>query len=149
MKKLLALCFCIFNCFAASAQTQNPVSWTAAYKATSATEGEIIITAKIDKNWHIYSQDATADGPVPTSFIFEKNKNYQLNGKAVEIGAHEIFDKTFDAKISSFSDKAEFIQKIKFTGKPGFVIPFKLEYMSCNDMMCLPPKTIDLSVKVQ
>lgn len=149
MKKLLALYFCIFSFFATIAQSQNPVSWNAAYKPTSATEGEIIITARIEKGWHTYSQRPSTDGPIPTSFMFGKPSQFQLVGKTEESDAHEEFVKAFDAKIFVFTDKAEFRQKIKFTGKPGFVIPFKLEYMSCNDMMCLPPKTIDLSVKVQ
>jgi len=150
MKKLITLCFLAILSFASKAQQQqNPVTWTATYKALSATEGEITIIASIEKNWHIYSQDASNNGPVPTSFLFEKNKNYQVEGKATEIGAHEIFDKAFDAKISSFSEKAEFKQKIKITGKTGFSILIKVEFMCCNDMMCLPPKTIDLTVKVQ
>ncbi|MES2679196.1 MAG: protein-disulfide reductase DsbD domain-containing protein [Bacteroidota bacterium] len=148
MKKIITLFLCLFGFFAANAQ-ENPVTWSATYKAISATEGEIIINAKIDKNWHIYSQTASSAGPVPTSFNFEPVKNFKLLGTPTEIGAHEIFDKTFDAQISSFSDKAEFRQKIKITGKPGFMIPFTVEYMSCNDMMCLPPKTVNLNVKTQ
>lgn len=149
MKKLFTFFIPFFAFLNSQSQVQNPVSWTAAYKSVSATEGEITVFANIQKGWHIYSQDTTSAGPIPTSLNFNGSKDYQLVGKAVEIGAHEIFDKAFGAKISSFSDKAEFKQKIKIVGKPGFTIPFKIEYMSCNDMMCLPPKTIDLSVKVQ
>jgi hypothetical protein len=149
MKKIFTFFTALLAFLSSHSQTQNPVSWTAAYKSISATEGEIIISANIQKGWHIYSQDTTSAGPIPTSLIFDGSKNYQLIGKAIETGAHEIFDKAFGAKISSFSDKAELKQKIKIISKPGFAIPFKIEYMSCNDMMCLPPKTIDLSVKVQ
>jgi thiol:disulfide interchange protein DsbD len=149
MKKILVLLCLSLMCFKIQSQPQEPVKWTASYKSLSPGEGEITIIANIDKNWHIYSQDATKDGPIPTSFNFKPSKDFQLLGKPIEIGAHEIFDKTFEAKISSFSDRAEFKQKIKLTAKTGFVVSFKVEFMCCNDMMCLPPKTVDLSIKVQ
>ncbi|WP_317899092.1 protein-disulfide reductase DsbD domain-containing protein [Aurantibacillus circumpalustris] len=149
MKKILALCFTLLLSFNFFSQSKNPISWVTSYKSISSTEGEIIIIASIEKGWHMYSQDTTSAGPVPTTFYFEKATGFKLVGKALEIGAHEIFDKAFDAKISSFSDKAEFRQKIKITGKTSFTIPFKVEYMCCDDSMCLPPKTVDLSVKVQ
>jgi len=149
MKKIITLCLVVFAMLASHAQTQNPITWTATYKPVSSTAGEIVISAVIEKNWHTYSQRATEDGPVPTSFVFEKSKQYEIVGKAEESDAHEIFDNAFGAKIFVFSNKAEFTQKIRVIGKPGFSIPFKVEYMCCNDKMCLPPKTVDLSVKVQ
>jgi hypothetical protein len=146
MKKIFfALIFCT-AVFSSQAQSQNPVQWMAFYKSLTPTEGEIVITAMIDKNWHTYSQRPTDAGPIPTSFTFAASKQYQLVGKTEESDAHEEFVKAFEAKIFLFTNKAEFHQKIKLLTKPGFSIPFKVEFMSCNDMMCLPPKTIDLSV---
>lgn len=149
MKKIFALCFFLFAGIALRAQTQNPITWTASYKSVSSTAGEIIITATIEKNWHTYSQRPTEDGPVPTSLMFKESKQYQLVGKAEESDEHEIFDNAFGAKIFVFSDKAEFTQKIRVVGKAGFSIPLQIEYMCCNDKMCLPPKTVELTVKVQ
>lgn len=148
MKQLFTFCF--FLMAALGLNAQNPVSWTVVYKPISATEGEIVATAMIEKPWHMYSQKATEDGPIPTTFTFSDSKLYQLNGKTEESNAHEEFDKAFGAKIASFSGSAEFKQKVKLSGaKAGTVIPFKVEYMVCNDMTCLPPKTVDLNVKVQ
>lgn len=149
MKKIIALCFGLFAFLNAHSQAPNPVSWMATYKSISASEGEIVITALIEKNWHTYSQRPTADGPIPTSFSFPLSKQYQLDGKTEESQAHEEYQEAFGAKVFLFSDKAEFRQKIKILGKGGFPISFKVEYMSCDDKMCLPPKTVDLSVKVQ
>lgn len=149
MKKILFLFSALVFSLAAKSQSQNPVTWVATYKAISAGEGEIIIQAKIDKGWHTYSQRPTEAGPIPTSFEFKAlPSNYELAGKTVETDAHEEFVKAFDAKIFVFTDKAEFKQKIKVKGKGGFTVPVKIEFMTCNDMMCLPPKTIELMVKV-
>jgi DsbC/DsbD-like thiol-disulfide interchange protein len=149
MKKLFFLVPIFFFVSALSSQQQNPVSWQAQFKAVTATEGEIILTASIQKGWHIYSQRPTEAGPIPTSFTLSPSQNFKLIDKPTEEGSQEEFDKAFEAKIYSFNEKATLKQKIKLTGKPGFTVNIKVEYMSCNDMMCLPPKTSDLTVKVQ
>lgn len=149
MKKVMAIAFCLFAFFGVRSQGQNPVTWQASYKSISATEGEVIISAKIEKGWHTYSQRPTDAGPIPTSFKFVESKQYKVVGKTEESNAHEEFVKAFDAKIFVFQDKAEFKQKIKLSGKTATTIAFKVEYMCCNDMMCLPPKTLDLTVKAQ
>ncbi|MFO0356546.1 MAG: protein-disulfide reductase DsbD domain-containing protein [Sphingobacteriaceae bacterium] len=127
-------------------QTADPTKWTVVYNSINDKEGEIVVTATIDKGWHTYSIRKTADGPIPTSVTFESNKNFELLGELVEGEAHEVYDKAFDAKLFVFDDKAVFKHKVKLSGKAGFTIKLKVEYMCCNDMMCLPPKTIDLSV---
>src|SRR6185436_9588093 len=100
-----------------SAQSKNPLSWQASYVPASATEGEIVITAKIETGWHTYSQRATDAGPIPTSFTFTPSKQYQLVGKTEESEAHEEFVPAFEAKIFVFKDKAEFRQKVKIIAK--------------------------------
>lgn len=135
--------------FSVLSAQQNPVTWSAVYKGTANSEGEIIITAKIEKGWHTYSQKATDAGPIPTTFTFPKSKDYEIAGKTEESNAHEEYVKAFEATLYVFHDKAEFRQKVKLKSKSALTIPFKVEFMSCNDMMCLPPKTIELSVKTQ
>jgi DsbC/DsbD-like thiol-disulfide interchange protein len=148
MKNFILSSLLLFLFSGATSQTQNPVKWQAAYKAISATEGEIVITAEIEKGWHTYSQRPTDAGPIPTSFKFAPSKDYDLVGKTEESNAHEEYVKAFEAKIFVFNGKAEFKQKVKVK-KKGAVITLKVEYMCCNDMMCLPPKTFDLTVKAQ
>ena len=139
MKTILLSLLSIFT-LSFSAQVQDPVHWSAQYKKISATEAEIIVTATIDAKWHTYSQKPTNDGPIPTSFTITVPKGFSLVGTPVESEAHEEFVPAFGAKISVFTGKAEFRQKLKTNGKAGLMIPIKVEYMTCNDMMCLPPK---------
>ena len=140
---LITCAFCI------NAQQQDPVSWSAKYEPVNDKEGKIVVTALIQKGWHTYSQRETEAGPIPTTFSFTPSKQYTLEGKAEETGAHEEFDKAFEAKLHVFHEKAVFTQKISVKGVGPFTIPFTVEYMSCNDMMCLPPKTANLQVQVQ
>lgn len=147
MKKLNLLLI-LFIPFLGFAQTLNPVKWEAKFTQLTEITGEIVITAKIDKGWHIYSQRPTDVGPIPTSFVFAPGSNFELVGKTNESNAKEEYVKAFEAKVWIFDEKAVFTQNIKIKNTKGFNSTLKLEFMTCNDIQCLPPKTIDLQITV-
>lgn len=147
-KHLFAVLFGAIT-LSAAGQQQEPVSWSAEFRPINDKEGEILVKGTIQKGWHTYSQRETDAGPIPTSVTFAPSANYELKGKTEETGAKEEFDKAFDAKLYVFHDKAVFSQKISIKADRPFSIPLSVEYMSCNDMMCLPPKTVNLQVQVQ
>ena len=149
MIRLLTLVFLCLGGITYSQTQQDPVSWNAAFKSNSATEGEIIVTGIIQPGWHTYSIRATDAGPIPTSVTFTTSPGIKLNGTISEEGAQEEFDKAFDARLYVFHKKAELKQKITVPAQGGGQVQLTVEYMSCNDMMCLPPKTVTLQVKVQ
>jgi thiol:disulfide interchange protein DsbD len=126
----------------------NPITWTATYLDKPNQEGELIITATIEDKWHIYSQRPSDAGVIPTSFTITSNSKMMLIGKVEETNAHEIFDKAFDAKVFTFDKEAVFTQKIKRNSKEMITVKITLEFMTCNDMQCLPPKLVDLIVTI-
>lgn len=148
MKNFIVFCLSLFS-FLSFGQNLNPVKWEAVYKSKNNNEGEIIITAKIEKGWHIYSQNISPDaGPIPTSFIVSPGNNFELASKILETNPIEIHDKAFDAKLMIFEEKGIFTQKIKLKNIKGFNSIIKVEFMVCNDMQCLPPKTVDIAVNI-
>lgn len=147
MKKITVFLIALLPFFGFS-QALNPVKWQAGFTALPNNEGEITITAHIEKNWHIYSIKPTDAGPIPTSFVFTPGANFELMGKTEETNAHEILDKAFDAKLWIIDEKGVFKQKIKLKNAKGFNTIIKLEFMTCNDIQCLPPKTVDLSLNI-
>ena len=55
------------------------------------------------------------------------------------------------APLPVFSGKFELVTRFKVPAsvQPGLVnIPGKLRYQACNDRMCLPPKTVELTLPV-
>lgn len=148
MKYLFLFFLLLANLFGFSQGDENPVVWQASYTDKDNLEGEIKFTAIINPNWHIYSQRPTDAGPIPTSFTITPNSNFELIDKVSEDNAHEEFVKAFEAKVFVFEKQAVFTQKIKRKGKKAFSINSNVEYMTCNDMQCLPPKIINLTVSV-
>ena len=102
MKSIITSWLLILFSFFIKAQEQNPITWMANYKAINSSEGIIVITANIANGWHMFSQKPTDAGPVPTSFIFQPSKQFQLIGNTEEIGAKEEFIKEFDATLFLF-----------------------------------------------
>ncbi len=59
----------------------------------------------------------------------------------------EILDEAFGFRIKSFSDKAEFRQKI-VSESASFTVAGVVNFMSCNNTTCLPPKDVEFTLKI-
>src|SRR5690606_19623066 len=117
-------------------------------KKISETEYDLISKATIDKGWHLYSQVVPENGPLPTVFTFEENKDYQTVGKIKESKGTTEMDPVFDMVITFFSNTATFTKRIKLTGDKGTTIKGEVEFMVCDDTRCLPPAYVDLVFKI-
>lgn len=149
MKKLLALAFIVLAAF--SAQAQNPVSWLFTSKKISDKVYEIQMTATIQPGWHLYAQNQPKDAIAqPTSFLFNNNPLLAFEGKVKEQGKLEKYkDDILDVSAFQYSNKVTFVQKIVLKGKVKTAVTGKLEYQTCDDKKCLPPKTVPFSIALK
>jgi thiol:disulfide interchange protein DsbD len=131
-------------------QMENPVSWNYEAKKKTADTYELILTASIDQNWHIYSQNTGNGGPIPTSIVFKANPLVTKVGLAKEVGKLEkVYDKNFKTDVLFFSDKVQFVQNVKVKGGAKTNISGTVEYMVCDDSHCLPPTKKSFDLKLQ
>lgn len=148
MKKFaffLASTFFVAYCFG---QNSNPVNWSFGSRKINDNLYELQMVANIETGWHLYAQIQPADAiAVPTSFHFNKNPLLILEGKVKEQGKLIKFkDKTLGIQANEYNDKVVFTQKVKLKSKAKTSLTGKLEFQTCNDQRCLPPKTINLSI---
>ncbi|MES2763144.1 MAG: protein-disulfide reductase DsbD domain-containing protein [Bacteroidota bacterium] len=148
MKQFLFILCSFFTLSGFSQTPLKPVTWMVSYVEKSATEGEIVFTATIEKKWHIYSQRPTDVGPIPTSFSITPSADFELVGKVEEGDAHEEYVAAFEAKVFVFSGQAMFKQKIKRKNTKALTVKTSLEFMTCNDVQCLPPSILDFMVTI-
>jgi DsbC/DsbD-like thiol-disulfide interchange protein len=149
MKKFLGLIF-LFLAVASQAQfpdpnakIYDPVKWSFSSEKLNDNEYNLIITAKIEKGWHVYSQFIGEGGPIPTSFKFKPSSDYKLIDKVTESPkAETAFDKTFGMQIAWHKDQVVFKQKVSLN-VPDTKISGMLEFMVCNDERCLPPAEVE------
>ncbi|MBP1675302.1 MAG: disulfide bond formation protein DsbD [Bacteroidetes bacterium] len=134
--------------FSANAQIYDPVTWDFNYEKKSENNYELVFTAVIEKGSHIYAMEIPEGGPIPTSFVFNAPTGFTLDGKTYEVTKpEELFDEAFGFKIKSFSDKAEFRQKITSTST-SFDVSGMVNFMSCNNTTCSPPKDVEFIIKI-
>lgn len=131
------------------AQLLDPVKWTYSIEKVSENEYDLFFHAAIEENWHLYSVDVPDNGPIPTSFFFEASKLYELVGGITEVTKpYEKFDPSFDMNIKMFDVKADFSQRVKILSQDKFFIKGTLEFMSCDDSRCTPPKELEFSFEI-
>ncbi|WP_299275481.1 protein-disulfide reductase DsbD domain-containing protein [uncultured Psychroserpens sp.] len=150
MKNLIiTLCAAIIFSMTSHAQIFEPVSWETSVEKISDDEYDLIATATIDSGWHLYSQSVPEDGPIPTTFKYKTNANFELIGKTIEEEGHTIDDPVFQMVIKFFEDKAEFRQRIKVLNEELSIVEGEVEFMVCDDEKCLPPDYVDLNFTIK
>jgi thiol:disulfide interchange protein len=148
MRKLISIFFLILSASFTSAQVYNPVSWEFGYEKTGDTQYELVFTASVDKNWHIYSMDLPEGGPIPTTFSFDTVPDFNLSGRTYEVTKPvEVMDDAFGFKIKTFSTKAEFRQKITAL-ESSFMVKGAVNFMACNNATCSPPKDVEFEINI-
>lgn len=131
-----------------SSQIYDPVTWDFTYEKKDNISYELVFTAEIEKGSHIYAMEIPEGGPIPTSFIINAPSGIILIGKPYEVTKpEEIFDEAFGFKIKSFSDSAEFRQKIT-AQISSFTVTGFVNFMSCNNTTCSPPKDVEFSIRI-
>jgi thiol:disulfide interchange protein DsbD len=147
MKKILLALF--LTGFVAAAQAQlNPISWTFSAKKTGDKTYELQMKATIQAKWHLYSQTQPEDAvAMPTTFVLNPNPLFTLEGKIKESGKMEKFtDKTLGVSANQYSNTVTFTQVVKLKGKVKTSITGTVEYQTCDDQKCLPPKKVNFQV---
>ena len=122
----------------------SPVDWEFSLHQLKGDIHELRIKALMDKDWTIYSQHSSDDGPVPTYFEFEKGNHFELIGDMEESGKlKEGPDPLFDnVVVKKFvKEPVTFTQQLKINNRSKEIKGF-LEFMTCDNTRCLPPTPI-------
>lgn len=150
MKKILLLAIIVFGALSGNAQL-NPITWTFTSKKTGDKIYEIQMKANIQTKWHLYSQTQPNDAiAMPTTFVINANPLFKLDGKIKEVGAMEKFkDAELGVSANQYSRTVTFTQKIKLKANVKTNFTGNVEYQTCDDHQCLPPKKVKFSVAIK
>jgi len=120
------------------AQIIDPVKWTYSVKQLPNNEAELIFKAKIEPQWHMYSQFFEDGGPVKMTFSFEDTKEYKRLGKVAEVTKPKTeHDDIFDIDVQYFDNEAKLVQKIKIISTKDFVVKGEFDYQVCYEDKCV------------
>lgn len=94
-------------------QIYSPVKWSKSIEKVSDVEYDLIITADIENDWHLYSQHTAEGGSLPIVISKEeKNKDFKFIGKATESDTIQKYNAVFEVYESFFEHKAVLKQRI-------------------------------------
>jgi len=151
MKQFLFLLGFVVISSCSKGQIPNPILWNYSAKKIADKTYEIHLTATIQNTWHLYSQKQPADAIVqPTEIIFQKNPLIKFDGTVKEVGKMQLFkDEKLKLSANQYANKVDFVQKVKLKANLKTNIVGTVEYQTCDDKKCLPPKKIDFSIALQ
>lgn len=130
------------------AQIPDPVDWDAKLIRVESGVYELVFTAEIEKNWVVYSQFLDEGGPIATSFEINVPEGVMLIDGVVEPKEKiEEIDPLFEMKVTKYKGPAEFKQIMKSSVELT-EISGTIEYMTCDNARCLPPKIIDFKAEL-
>ena len=109
----------LFFALVAHAQTENnPAIISTSVEKISDTEYNLIFTAKILDQWHMYSQYNPDNASLPMEILASKDtKGFELIGKAKESKTYKEYSDTWEKEEIFFKEKALITQRIKLTNK--------------------------------
>ncbi|MCX8019284.1 MAG: protein-disulfide reductase DsbD N-terminal domain-containing protein [Chitinophagaceae bacterium] len=148
MKNILLLIFILPMGLMAQ---MDPVQWSFSATKVGDKTYEVKLVATLQKKWHLYSQTQPKDAIIlPTTFRFNPNPLITLEGKVKEIGKLEKFyDKTVGASAYQYSNSVTFVQRVKIKSNAKTKLIGSVQYQTCDDERCLPPKTVSFSVELK
>ena len=121
-----------------------PVKWRVQMDKKSDDSYEFTYTGIIDKEWKVYGQFTSDDGPYPTTVTYETEGAEQI-GKGTESGTKKAgYDKIFETEVIAFySDQPYVIKHTVKTTAPQ--IKGYLTYMACDKKQCKPPVDVEFA----
>ena len=133
MKKLFVF-FAFFLVLCTNAQDEKtPVIFETSIEKISETEYDLILTAKILDQWHLYSQYNPDNASLPMEIsIASDSDGFELLGKAKESTTYKEYSDVWEKEEIFFKDKATITQRIKITNKDLSVVKLNFFAQVCK-----------------
>lgn len=130
----------------------NPVQWSVSVVPTDHGH-DLIMTAKIDQGWHLYSQTQFGDefeGPIRTEFYYNaSDSTYVVQGPTQEPEVAPVYDPVFELDVIYFEEEVRFVQPIKIINAKGNTLTAEVYYSVCDAEKCLPPDTKTFTLNLE
>jgi thiol:disulfide interchange protein len=147
MKKIAITLFGFLFLSTAFISAQDIVTWNFSLEDAGNGEVNIIAKASVQQGWYMYDTKIPDGGPNPTMIEFDKITGAETVGEFQSVGkkATVKHDEIFEMELGIFKDDAQFVQRLRVTGKANFSVEGNVRAQACNDQTCTPPLPVDFS----
>ena len=147
IKRIYTLFILLMVALTSMAQMAEPVKFVVKHAVNDKGQLEVSFQGKIDAGWHVYGTNIKDGGPTAASVTLDKQVGVEVAGKLETIGdVHTINDAMFGMEVETIEGEVTFKQTFNITSDDYEVAGY-LTYGACNDQNCLPPTSVDFSVK--
>ncbi|MGB5507527.1 cytochrome c biogenesis protein CcdA [Robiginitalea sp.] len=113
----------------------DPVQWSQELIRESDSVYVLVLEARIEPEWHLYSQYTPPGGALPTEFTFKNDgTGYKTLGPVQESETHTAFSTIFEVEETFFKGTARFSQKIQLTDLQLKGIQVDMFYQVCAEV---------------
>ncbi len=141
MKKLflfLLLAFAAITPMKVQAQIVDPVKWTITIEDLNETEFDIVATATIDPEYHIYSTKMPDLAPLPTVIDIKNSEFFEAVGEARDLtDAPMYYDEIFETEYRQFAGTASFARTFRKLKDGSFPVTGEITYQACKGGQCV------------
>src|SRR5260370_4453359 len=152
MKKRLAAAVLAATLIAASAETGAWTLQTAhAAPVKPGARFSVKLLATVQNGWHLYSMKPMAEGPIATRIWIAEGQPFSLAAAVQAPDPQVVQDPTLGMEVELYEGEAQFTLPVKIapgTAPGAHALVVSASYQSCNDKICLPPKTVKVEVPV-
>jgi hypothetical protein len=138
------------------AAAPNPVAWklegVPAKPVKRGARFVIKLSTTIEAGWHLYSTKRLTDGPIPTRIWIPDGQILSAAGPVQSPAPQTTQDPTFGMEVEYYEGNAVFTLPVQVSGAApagAGKAQVSASYQTCNDKICLPPKTITVEAPVQ
>jgi hypothetical protein len=133
----------------------DPVAWKLAdAPARGVKPGArftVNLVARIEEGWHLYSMKHVEDGPVATRIWLAEGQQFQLADAIKGSPPETLQDPSFNMEVELYEGEASFALPLKVAASASAgvqTLVVSASYQSCNNKICLPPKTVKVVLPV-
>ena len=132
----------------------DPVAWKLnppAAPVKAGTRFNAKLLADVQDGWHLYSLKPMAEGPIPTRIWIPDGQPFTLAGAIQAPDPQVMQDPSFGMEVELYEGEAVFTLPVRVAaGAPSGAqkLVVSASYQSCNNKLCLPPKTVKVEVPV-
>jgi thiol:disulfide interchange protein DsbD len=144
-----------FLCAVGSAQAPlQPVSWAASIAKNDLKQGTrttLDVKADIQDGWHVYGLNQAADGPTPLYIAIDENDIAQSAGAVSATKPMKQRDASFGIETETYTHSLVLhlpVQVKQHAPSGDQSVSVSVRFQSCNDRICLPPKTVRLAAPI-
>ena len=133
MKRFLSVFFLITAISVFSQTEDNPIVWESSINQISETEYDVIFTAKLLQEWHLYSQENPEGASQPLEILIPEDRNgYKLVGKATESQTKKEYSEVWEKEEIFFADTAIITQRLVVIDKNTTAVTLEIYGQVCK-----------------